>query len=352
MHSILKKIVDYYSSGNRWFMPIIAGFFFALGTPPFNSQLHPAFTFFPLLSFIVCLPLFSFSLNASFKRAALHTYLFGFAASLGQLYWIAFVTPEGLWHLIVGGVLLITLFEALFFSINGLLFRTAFKRFPRMYVVFVPAVWVCLEYIRSLGEVSFPWTTIGYCLTPLLSLSQIGSITGVYGMSLIIMAGNTLAWGEMRNFLLHKKARRKGVYMAAFAVFLLAIGLWGRQRLRSYVSNGPVAKISLVQPNIDQNKWGNHSLDTAFDVIESLVYASAKFRPDAHHPARKRALMLSGQAANAQPPGHRMVAKNKDPAHTRRAALGPCAAAFSQRIFCLQYGFFSRQRFGKIRPLL
>ena len=93
------------------------------------------------------------------------------------------------------------------------------------------------------------------------------------------MAGNTLAWGEMRNFLLHKKARRKGVYMAAFAVFLLAIGLWGRQRLRSYVSNGPVAKISLVQPNIDQNKWGNHSLDTAFDVIESLVYASAKFRP-------------------------------------------------------------------------
>ena len=81
--------------------------------------------------------------------------------------------------------------------------------------------------------------------------------------------------------------------MAAFAVFLLAIGLWGRQRLRSYVSNGPVAKISLVQPNIDQNKWGNHSLDTAFDVIESLVYASAKFRPGTHHPARKRALMLS-----------------------------------------------------------
>jgi apolipoprotein N-acyltransferase len=280
MHSIIKKIVDYYSSGNRWFIPIIAGFFFALGTPPFNSQLHWAFTFFPLMSFIICVPLFSFSLNISFKRAALHTYLFGFAASLGQLYWIAFVTPEGLWPLIAGGVLLITLFEALFFSINGILFRIAFKRFPRMYVVFVPAVWVCLEYIRGLGEVSFPWTTIGYSLTPLLSLSQIGSLTGVYGMSLIIVAGNMLAWSEIRNFLLHKKLRKKGAYLTAFAVFLLTIGLWGRHRLHDDVSNGPAAKISLVQPNIDQNKWGNHSLDTAFDVIESLVYASAKYRPD------------------------------------------------------------------------
>ena len=160
MHSILKKIVDYYSSGNRWFMPIIAGFFFALGTPPFNSQLHPAFTFFPLLSFIVCLPLFSFSLNASFKRAALHTYLLGFAASLGQRVLDRFRYSRRIMAFDRGRGFADHSVEALFFSINGLLFRTAFKRFPRMYVVFVPAVWVCLEYIRSLAKFLFPHTIV------------------------------------------------------------------------------------------------------------------------------------------------------------------------------------------------
>jgi apolipoprotein N-acyltransferase len=280
MQSVINACTRYFTTGNRWYLPIIAGFFYALGTPPFNAQLHPVFTFFPLLSFIICLPLFFFSINASFKRAIFQTYLFGFSASLGQLYWIAFVTPEGLWPLIAAGVLLITLFEAMFFSVNGLFFRVAFKKFPRTYALFVPGAWVLLEYVRSLGEISFPWTTLGYSLTPLLAFSQIGSITGVYGMSLIVIFGNALAWGEIRYFLLNKKVRKKGAYSIAFALFLVGISTWGWHRLHAIVLQGPSAKISLVQPDIDQNKWGNHSLDTAFDVIESLVYSSAQYRPN------------------------------------------------------------------------
>jgi len=281
VHSLIQKTINFFNAKNRWYVAVLAGFSYALGVPPFDSQLHRAFTFFPLLSFVICVPLFCFSLNTSAKRAALQTYLFGFAASLGQLYWIAFVTPEGLWHLIVTGVLLITLFEALFFTANGLLFRMVYKEFPALYVLFVPAIWVCIEFVRSVGEISFPWTTLGYSLTPLLAFSQISSITGVYGMSFFIMLGNVLIFQEVRQFVHYKKIRKKGAYLIGFAACMLGISLWGWHRLHFSKSAGPMATVSLIQPNIDQNNWGNHSLDTAFDVIESLVYASAQhYRPN------------------------------------------------------------------------
>ena len=281
MHIFIQKIISFFNAKNRWYIAVLAGFFYALGVPPFDSQLHGVFTFFPLLSFIICVPLFCFSLAVSIKRAVLHTYLFGFAASLGQLYWIAFVTPEGLWHLIVTGVLLITLFEALFFTANGLLFRVVYKKLPQLSMLFVPALWVCIEHARSVGEISFPWTIIGYSLTPLLAFSQVSSITGVYGMSFLIVLGNMLVFQEMRYYVRYKKVRKNGRYLMAFTLCVLGISLWGWHRLHTPVPAGPMAKVSLVQPNIDQNKWGNHSLDTAFNVIESLVYASAQYRPDA-----------------------------------------------------------------------
>jgi apolipoprotein N-acyltransferase len=279
VHIFIQKTINFLTTGNRWYVAVCAGFFYALGVPPFDSQMHPVFTFFPLLSFIICIPLFLFSINASIKRAILQTYLFGFTASLGQLYWIAFVTPEGLWHLIVLGVLLITLFEALFYTANGLLFRVVYKKFPRLFMVFVPAAWVCIEYLRSVGEISFPWTTLGYSLTPLLFFSQISSITGVYGMSFLIVLGNTIVLEEAQRYAGFKKAWKKGAYIGTFTVCVLGISFWGWHRLHASGASGPTAALSLVQPNIDQNKWGNHSLDTAFDVIESLVYASAQYRP-------------------------------------------------------------------------
>jgi apolipoprotein N-acyltransferase len=279
MTFFIQKIVTFYNTGNRWYLPMLAGFFFVLAAPPINGQLHPALTLFPLLSFIVCLPLFAFSLNVRSKRALIHTYLFGICASLGQLYWIAFVCPEGLWHLIILGVALLTLFEGLFFAINGLVFRWTFKKFPRLYFLMVPAWWVIVEYCKSLGEMSFPWTTIGYSLTP-LSISQVSSITGIYGMSFIIILGNVLIWHVLRGPTGSKERKNGIVAMVIFAALLSAASLWGFSRLHSPQAAGPTAKVALVQPCIDQNHWGNRSLDTSFNVIESMVDKAAVNAPN------------------------------------------------------------------------
>jgi apolipoprotein N-acyltransferase len=281
MAFIIKNAINFYTARNRWYLPFAAGVCSTLGMPPLSGQLHPVFTLFPFLSFVICVPLFYCSLVSPLRRAVLHAYCFGIGASLCQLYWIAFVVPEGLYHLVFLGVVLLTMFEALFFIVNGLAFRFALRMFPQWYVALFPAWWVCIEFVKSIGEISFPWNFIGYSLTPLLPLSQISSVTGTYGMSFIVVLGNCLLFDLLNGWESGQKTRKKKLILAGFAIFLAASSIGGWLRLHGSKATGPTARLSLVQPVIDQNQWGNTSLDTSFAVIESLVYQAALDKPEA-----------------------------------------------------------------------
>ncbi len=257
---------------------LAGGVFYSLAMPPFNSLLHPALTFFPLLSFVMCLPLFLVSLASQPWRAVRRAYAFGFVASGFQFYWIACVVPEGLWHLVLTGVVLICVYEGLFFLALGMLFRLTIKKFPRAFVVIFPALWVLVEYFRAAGEMSFPWNFAGYALTPLLPLSQLASVTGVYGLSFVVVLGNVLAWKFLSGL------RRKGsmeVAFPAFALVLVVVSVWGFFRMRSPVPAGvPSTSIALLQGDIDQNHWGNNSLDSSFTIYETLLAQAALAKPD------------------------------------------------------------------------
>jgi apolipoprotein N-acyltransferase len=278
MQSLFNKLIQYYNQKNRIWIPLVAGAAYALGLPPFNSLLHPALTFFPLLSFVICLPLLLISLNPSLKRAAWHSYLFGLIASGCQFYWIAFVVPEGLWHLVLIGVLLACLYEGVYFLALGLLFRLCRKKFPVLYVLVFPSLWVLVEYLRSLGEISFPWNLIGYSLTPLLPLSQLASLTGVFGLSFVVVLGNVLLWKFASNL------RRKGSIdrgLPVFAAVLVAVSVWGFIRMKTAApTNAKTVTIAALQSDIDQNHWGNNSLDSSFEIVETLVRRAAKEKPD------------------------------------------------------------------------
>ena len=282
MRYLYDKLEQIFLKKNRWYIALASGLFFSLGTPPFNAQLHPALVLFPLLSFVICIPLFCASLCGSRRQALWHTYLFGIGASAAQFYWIAFVAPEGMWHLILIGVFLITLVEGLFYLATGMLFRFTYHRFPKLYILFFPALWVALEYIKTLGEISFPWNLIGYSLTPLLALSQFSSITGIFGMSFFVVAGNCIVWEILKKYK-NRQSQSAAAYLAACTGLLCVLSLAGWLRLHNShttVASGPSAAVSLIQPNIDQNHWGNESLELSFAVIESQIQQAAANHPD------------------------------------------------------------------------
>jgi apolipoprotein N-acyltransferase len=276
--SFLSRLTNFAASKHGLWIACAGGAFYALAMPPFNSLLHPAFTFFPLLSFLACLPLFLVSLAPRRGSAAWRSYLFGFVACGCQFYWIAFVVPEGLWHLVVIGVFLICLYEGLYYLLLGMLFRFTIKKFPNLVVLIFPAIWVVLDWQRTLGEISFPWNFAGYSLAALLPLAQAASITGIFGLTFAVILGNMLAW-KFLSSLKRKNAIHLG--LPVFALVLVAVSVWGGMRMKSGPSPAvnPV-RIALCQGNIDQNHWTNTSLDTSFAVMESLLKDAAFVKPD------------------------------------------------------------------------
>ncbi len=281
LNSLLHNSVKWYRAKNRWWLPLIAGLFYSLCQSPFNHVTHPVFFLFPFISFIIVIPLFVFSLEEPLKRAALKTYLFGITASLTQFYWLANVTLEGLWHLIMLALFALTLFIGLLYLLYGMLFRFIAKRFGSFYLILFPVVWIIIEYVRTLGDMSFPWALLGYALTPILALAQLASITGVYGLSFIIIFGNIIILELIISVYKNHQIKLKLFQLGIFSLVLILLALWGGSRLKSHSNFNKTLRIALIQNNMDQGNWnGMVSLDTSMAITEQLLITAAERNPD------------------------------------------------------------------------
>lgn len=208
-------------------------------------------------------------------------YLFGITASLTQFYWLANVVVDNLWPVIMLGLFCLTLFIALQYLLLGFLFRIVFARFGTSYIILFPAVWVVIEWLRSLGEMSFPWALLGYSLTPILPLAQIASLGGVYLLSFIIILGNCLVFELIRAIYKKRQVKKAALKAACFSLLLVIAAIWGVFRLHNYKDFPDTLRVSLLQSNMDQTNWnGRVSLDTAMAITESMVYKAAGENPD------------------------------------------------------------------------
>jgi apolipoprotein N-acyltransferase len=278
---LLGNLTRFYFNKNRWWLPLIAGGVYSFALPPFNHETHWLFSLFPLLNFVILLPLFAFAVHPSFKRALLHMFLYGYTAAIGQYHWLIFDRVEGLWALVILGLFLASAVVASFYLVAGLLFRIIQRRIGTAAIIVYPAFWVLIDYARSLGDMAFPWAFLGYSFTPILPFSQCASVTGVWGLTFIAVLGNTIAWTalrQVRNGMPLKSLVRNPVL---FIAFLIIIGMAGWFRIAGHSgSDAPCKKIALLQSNIDQFRWSNKMLDTAFAASESLALAAAAERPD------------------------------------------------------------------------
>src|SRR5215472_4378811 len=70
------------------------------------------------------------------------------------------------------------------------------QRSVEMACIAAPSVWVTFEFVRAhLPEISFPWNLLGYPASTNLGLLQFTTLTGVYGLSFLAAAFNSLlAW--------------------------------------------------------------------------------------------------------------------------------------------------------------
>ena len=148
-----------------------------LSFPPFNVW---------VFAWVAFIPLFFALENQKPLKSFLTAYLTGFVFFLGTIYWLIHVT--------LPGMLAVVAYLALYFGLFGLVVnhtQYAVRRTQYERLFLIPAAWVTLEWVRGKFLFGgFGWNGIGVSQHQTLPLIQIASITGVYGVSALLVLGN------------------------------------------------------------------------------------------------------------------------------------------------------------------
>jgi apolipoprotein N-acyltransferase len=116
------------------------------------------------------------------------------------------------------------------------------------FIFVFPAAWVVFEYAQSLSPFGgLPWLLAGYSQSRFLTMIQMADITGIYGVSfLLVWTASMLSW----NFRLN--ARRLSVWMASLTTVLMIAGCvyYGRTSLRKWETAAPGVRVAMLQGNI------------------------------------------------------------------------------------------------------
>jgi apolipoprotein N-acyltransferase len=180
----------------------------------------------------------------------------------GTLYWITHVmaTYGGLemWVAVLINAALIV-----YLSLFPAMFASAMRRLIVIHgdamLLAAPIVWTATELGREYLLSGFPWVLLGYSQTTVLPIAQLASITGVYGVSMLVAsvsAAVVLA------------ARRRYTPLGVALAIVLMIASWGSRRVTAneLTRAGDPIRVGLVQGNVDQAiKWNPANAAAIFD---------------------------------------------------------------------------------------
>lgn len=145
-------------------------------------------------------------------------------------------------------------------------------------------VWVALEFLRAYLITGFPWNLLGVSQVDMLPLIQIVSVTGVYGLSfLIVWFSVSLAVTVLHLFF--RPAERKlmaGDLMVPALVISLVWG-WGAVQILKGTAESKERplKVAMVQPSFPQSLiWDSSSNTNRFEKLLKLTELALATKPD------------------------------------------------------------------------
>ena len=242
------------------------GLLLALAFPPVHID---------FLAWIAFVPLF-WALNNEARPgwAFLYGTAFGIAFFLVDVRWTygtmilhGHFAPYSAGGVFVGLVLTLALFPAAFALGLCLAARKGFR--PSLAA---PFLWTCTEYLRTVAFTGFPWDLVGYSQFGRLILLQVADLTGVYGISFLVLLVNAALWEIIRT-------RGAGEAFPARLVSVVALMLvltlgYGAMRMREFPNSGstePNVVVGVLQGNIPQDiKWEAAARYHTFAAYERL----------------------------------------------------------------------------------
>ncbi|MCL5965885.1 MAG: apolipoprotein N-acyltransferase [Deltaproteobacteria bacterium] len=229
----------------------------------------------PGVPFVCLVPFIAFSVTAEDPRgAARRGFLWGTAASLLLVYWIAYTVavPGKLgWALGAVAALLVAAYLGIYISVAALAAHRLHRRFGPAGLLVFPAAWTALEMARSYLFTGFPWMLLGYSLSGDGLLRQAADVAGVYGLGFLLAFSSVLLHAGMTLAADRRRAAAATCLASFIAVPALLLG-YGAVRDRELRSL-PVERrfpVGIAQGGIDQSvKW-----DPARQAKTLAIYAA------------------------------------------------------------------------------
>jgi apolipoprotein N-acyltransferase len=234
------------------------------------------------------------------RPSPLSAFLLGLITGLiyftGTLYWITHVMATygdmPTWVAVLINAALIV-----YLSLFPAFFAAAMRRLVaargHAMLFAAPIVWTATELGREHLLTGFPWVLLGYSQTTVLPIAQLASITGVYGVSMLVCAVSAAVVFTARSVRLqadhrgsvrlqadhrgsvrlqadHRGPAKAGHYipLGVTLVIVFMIAAWGSRRIAAneLTRAGDPIHVGLVQGNVDQAiKWDPSSAAAIFD---------------------------------------------------------------------------------------
>jgi apolipoprotein N-acyltransferase len=254
------------NAGKAILLSFAAWVLLALSFPPF--PLGPG-----ALAFLA--PWFYVLRTASKKTALLSSYLGAFLFNVISIYWLYHVGNVAPPVLIFSGLFLGVAFLSLFTLLCAWVFVKIRDRFGEVQQIFLFSFfWAGIEILRSKGDTSFPWLSLGLVFGDSLEFMQAFTLFGVFGCSALIIASNMC----LATAILKKKKRF--AFVPVIIAAILYIGGYGamiyedKASLRDEAVKDTIT-IAVVQPSIHQaSKWSRKYYDSVmtqtWDLFQTL----------------------------------------------------------------------------------
>ena len=141
-------------------------------------------------------------------------------------------------------------------------------------VVLLPAFWVAGEWVRSWLCTGFPWNQLGVSQWESRMLIQSASVTGVYGISFLIIAANVaLARFCRRNWRGFRRGQKREISWDLVLVLVLLLAFVGLGLRRARLGRPDrYLRVTAVQGCIPQCRvWTQEQFEEALDVYVRLT---------------------------------------------------------------------------------
>ena len=140
------------------------------------------------------------------------------------------------------------------------------------WIVFVPAAFTLIEWVREWLLTGFPWLNPGYSQAPLSPLAGYAPILGLHGITLLLFAtAGALCWA----WLAKPWAQLRTLWPWPAALLVIWIAGAGLKTVAWTAPTGTRLSVSLLQGNIDQDqKWREDQLRATLDTYLGMVRSS------------------------------------------------------------------------------